>query len=423
MSQSSTATRARTRLADAMFPGEKITSYPARSHTDPAKGIEAVRRGEVELASLPFMSNWNQHVSDKYALQRKEYFDRGNPDDCQRLVRAHIEAYKNGNKKVETELAAYREVEIISDVLATPWALAAFQQVNLNPDELLMARRPRSRNLQHFQVRSIGMDGGPRLETWKTMQSAEAFGMDMVTTDRVGWPLLDLQMGNIAVGDQVNESLKYDMAMKIDSMAKANIDAAQCNSGLRATLNLHPSIVAANIPDTNYLNLNGVDDPGVLSIGKLKTILMHIAQFGSAGGADLPISIKTIMYSPQNIRDSWDFTNLVSCFEGSGTVQPHDTVPTAVRESIFNTGVMSSAWGMSWSWMPNAQLDKGRMYILTDQPLGWMLTKTELDKVFTWGPEVSPDYALKNRSETMMRKALRFWFPNEWRYRIVIVDL
>lgn len=416
-------TQQRQRLAQAEknFPGNgRITAMPYGLNATSA--VETIREGEGSFSSIPWMLPQNRRkLSRDYASFRENRFDPSNPEDMARY--RDVLKKSASDENLSKEVAAYRTFVIQNDVLATPWALSAFQSINLSAGDLPLIERPRSRNLQRFTVRSVGIDGGALRDQWRTTKSAETLELELLTTDRVEYPIMDIQQGDIGASQDVDRELRYDLEMKLDTLAKANIDAAKVVSGLRDVLSIHPNVDVNNIPDTNYLNLNGVDTAGELSIGKLKTILDHVSQFGAAGGADEGISISTIMLSPQNLRDPWDFIDLVSGFSGGDAVEPKDTVPTPVRENIFQTGMITNAWGHTFSWMPNAQLSKGKMYVMTSKPLGWFFGKSELDRTLEWNATNSPDHAENNVGEILHQKAVRFYVPDVWQHRIVIVDL
>lgn len=414
MASPNTQERAKQRQAESMFPGDRIQGSPQRIPT-----FEEVRTGDAEVANIPLVLPCNRKpIQDSLKRLRENRFDRSNPQDVAEyssLLRRSVT-----NDDIAEEVAEYRTFELVNDVMAAPFALAAFQNVNLSSSEMPLIIRPRSRNLQRFTVKTIGQDGGAESDQWRTTKSAEQLELEMISTPKVEWPLIDLEQGDVSQADAVDQELRYEMEMKIDQLALANIDGAKTVSGLRDELNIHPLVDVNNIPDTNYLDLSSVS-PGVLTIDKLKQILLHMALFGSAGGADLPFVISNIFLSPQNLRDSWDFIDLVSGLTGVGVEDPALTVTTSVREQIFATGQMTSAWGYSWSWTPNTQLAKGKMYITSSQPLGWFFTKTELDRTISWSDQ--PDNIERNLAEMLLRRAIGFYVPSLWKSRVLIVDL
>jgi hypothetical protein len=147
---------------------------------------------------------------------------------------------------------------------------------------------------------------------------------------------------------------------------------------------------------------------------------MHIARFGQGINSDGGMSISNIQYSPENLQDWWDFVDLVSGFDSNILEEdPKNVVPTAIREQIFSTGMMNSAWGMSWSSQVNATIPKGRMYVFTNQPIGWMFTKTNMDKLLRWE---GPDQQEMNLAQILWQRAMMFVQPDLWRHRYVVID-
>lgn len=384
--------------------------------------VSDIRSERREVDEVPFIGEFNHdHVDRVIANRRTDVFDRNNREEYNKLRKLLMDSVND--EKVARELADYRQFELTADVMAAPFALAAFQEVPLQPNELPMIVRPRSRNMQRFTVRRASIDGGQYSDQWQTTKDATTAEMDLISTDRVEYTLMDIQQGNVSEFDAINQEMQYDMEMKVDALAKTNIDAAQTASGLRDNLSIHPLVQTDTIPDTNYLDLNAIY-PGadnVLTIEKLKYILNHIALLEAAFQKE-GLKMQSIQMSPLNLRDAWDFTDLV--YDASGSeVAPKQTVTTPVREQIFNTGAITNAWGMTFSWVPNTQIARGRMYVFFNQPLGWLFTKSEFDKLFKWDETNSQDHAESNMGETMWRRCLAFYTPDLWKYRILIIDL
>jgi len=395
-----------------------------------AADLANVRRREASHNQVPWILGVNAPVLDKrLELANEMGFDRSKKEDRDQYSKLIMESIDS--EKRAKELAAYRVFEMTSDVMATQFALGAFQSINLSGDELPGIMTPRSRNNQRFTVRTVAQDGGTREDQIRTTKSFASYEVEMLSTDKVEYPLIDIQQGEVEGVDTVNRELQYDMEMKIDSLAQTNIDAASTASGLRDLLNIHPLIQTANIPDTNTLDLEALAlvegdgaASGVWTVGKLKILLDHIAKFGVVGGDGVgeSLSLQSIVVSPQNIRDPWNFVDLVS--PGDGTVHPlantRDTVPTGVRESIYSSGMMSSAWGFNWSWLPNGRIAKGYGYALMSQPIGWFFTKTEFDRMIKWE---GPDEIEENYGQVLFRRCVKFLIPDLWKHRIVIFTL
>lgn len=393
--------------------------------------LQQLRSGQLNINQLAFINpEARAELASRLEILREGRFNVRDREDLERyrnLLR-QAGASTRENWSAMQELADYRMFELNYDVMASPWALAPFSMVNLQPDELPLITIPRSRNLQRFDVYSIGIDGESERQQWRSTKDIIQMEMEMLSTDKVRYRLYDLQTGDVNESDAIQRELRYDLDMKLDTLALAQIDAGKTASGLRSILSLHPKIVAANIPDTNYLNLNGVDTAGELSVGKLRTIIGHIAMFGSAGQADEQFQITNIQVSPQNLQDPWKFVSQVSGWDTTATTpvmetNPVNTVPEFVREQVYNSGMFTNAWGYNFSWTPNPQLAKGKMYVFTNKPIGWLFTKTEYDKMLQWDDRTSPDFAERNYGEMMFKKALKFYCPDIWKQRYLIVDL
>jgi hypothetical protein len=402
-------------MTQSAFAGERIQAIPLPGTSE----IANVRTSGSSLNGVPWMMDLNQESLTRYRSETaNDVFNRSKPEDSAEYANFIRRAMLNDTYR--GELAAYRMFEIVRDILATTFALGAFQNVNLRPDELPLITRPQTQ--QHFNVRYTGQDGGLRKAQWTTDNDMSHTLMRTIATDKVGYPLRDIQLGLISEVDKVNASLRYDMEMKLDSEAKDAIDDLEVNSGLRDLLTLHPSLVAANFPDKNHLDLTNTGTYGTahkFTLARLKAVLAHVARLSvSELGPEGSLSIRSIVISPQNVEDQWDYVDLVSGFD-TGTSQPGNTVPVPVRDQIFNTGTMNQAWGYKWATIPNARLDIGRMYVFMNKPIGWFFTKTAFDQVLRWE---GVENQLANENYIALQRVIQFVTVEEWAHRIVIVD-
>lgn len=393
-------------------------------------GPEGTLPADAFQWALPF--NRQKMFAEFAMAQQNRYHWRINREDREEY--AALVRDSDQNRELQSELAAYRQFEITSDIQALPFALGAFQSINLSEDELPMMITPAAR--QYFAVRWIGQDGGARQDQWRSSRSAETLEINFLSTDKVEYTLFDLQQGNLNEVEQVNNQLRFDMGMKIEDLAKTSMDNNVYPSGLRSIMQIHPSIDPANIPDSNYLDLTDTGTYGpahVFTLARLKAVLHHMAMWGFGFSPDGPATLQTMLMSPLNARDSWDYVDLVSGWDSAGETwdasrvgpggfaNPANTVPTGVREQIFNTGaLMNSAWGYSWQTQFNPRLSTGRLYVMTNQPIGWFFTKTGFDRFIEWRD--GPDNIEQNYGQSVFRRALSFHMPELWAYRFLIVD-
>lgn len=405
---------------DYKFPSNGRNTIVARPLTG---DIASARAGRCKVSDVPWVLQCNEHLNKRIEVASENKFNIRDSEEREKFSGLIRESYFNDARA--KELADYRTFELTSDVMASPFALAAFQNINLSGGELPAIITPMSKNTNTFTVRSISQNGGAREAQIRTARELTQYEVEMISTDKVEYPLIDIQTGEVEEFEKINQKLLYDLDMRIDKLAQDQLDAAKTVSGLRDLLNFHALINTSNLPDTNYLDLNALapGNSGVWTIQKLKLLLDHIAKFGAIagdGGVSETFSLSSIIGSPQNIRDPWDFVDLVSDFNDSDRVKPKDTVTSGVRESIFNTGMMASAWGFSWSWLPNGRIAKGKGYALTTQPVGWYFTKSEFDRVLKWE---GPDQIEQNYGQILYQKVHRFLVPDLWKHRVVIFDL
>jgi len=424
--------RALMRQLDAQFPDNKrdvnISCNPAMEIANLRSCRDGFRTKEFDLSGMQWMQPFNrQKVAAELASAQEERFNwRGSLEDRDVLKKLMNDAYDSKeNVGKAKELADYRQFEITTDILAMPFAFGAFQSINLSADELVQIITPKTR--QYFNVMWMGQDGGTQRAQWRTARSATELEMRLVSTERVEYPLIDLQLGDVNEFDKINQQLRWDMEYKLDNLALESLLEGKAESGLRAKLNIHPDIDQDNIPDTNYLDLTntslyGAD--GVWTLQRLKAVLRHFAMWGYTAGADPdgPIKLVSMLMSPQNAQDAWEYVDLVSGFDSSfGEKRPSDTITQSQREQIMSSGsLMQSAWGHSWTTQFNARIKKGRLYCLTNQPIGWFFTKTDWDRVIEWRDD--PEHVEQNIGEIMLRRSVNFVRPELWGYRYLIVD-
>lgn len=425
--------RSHVRQLDKEFPNEGLRDTKIQFNatgSNPHREVASMRqlrdrrKGEKDWNQIFQNTRWMLDCNkDMYAQQMAELaserFDLTDPKE--RAEFADFIKRGQADPQVATQVNGYRSFVVTSDILAIPFALGAFQAVNLSAEELPQIITPKAR--QYFNVRLLGQDGGARQDAWRTTRKAQEIDMYMLGTDKIEYPIMDILQGDVNAYQTINDQLRYDMEMKIDATALASLNSNIVTSGFKSLLNVHPSIDKSNIPDGNYLNLT---DPsygtaGVWTIAKLKAVLSLIAHWQFGLDPDGPITLKTMIFSPLNARDSWDYVNLVSAVAGVGQNDPKNTILTEQREEVVRSGgLIQNAWGYSWDQQFNAQISQGRMYVLTDQPIGWFFTKSEFDQTIDWSN--TPDNQDQNMGQVMQKKVVNFVQPALWAYRYVVVD-
>lgn len=410
--------------------GTPIKMSPLDGNVSSYDAVRRARNGEFALSEVPYVLDCNKRQGcdtlRDTASAGDGLFDLNDRAQRAEYSRRIKEAWTSDPQSVPArEMAAYREFQILNDIMASPWALAAFQTVTLMDDEMPLIDFPMSRLYNTFTVKSISDAGRPTEAMWGSTRDMQQIDIGEVSTPLVRYSTRNLIEGDINELNRIQSSLQYEMDMKIDALALANINANVVASGLQDDLNIHPDIVLANIPDENELDLSA-SDAGVLTLAKLQTILLHILKFGTAGDGDRPFTISNIQMSPENVHDAWDFVSLVSGWDtsaGVGSFDPKQTVPPEVRSEIFRTGSITQAWGQTWTNTPNPQIAKGTMYVFTTEPVGWAFYKPSNDVILNYDERNNTNYALERMGETMARKAVSFYIPASWRRRFLKVTL
>jgi len=293
------------------------------------------------------------------------------------------------------EVAEARLIRVSNDVLAHTWALSFLELQTLGDAEWpVLTNRKRDKN---YTVTYLGENMGAarkqRVERYSTLQLL----MKQISTEVVEWPLVSLQVGSVDQGRDVEQELSYELDLKIDQEAKAVLDSAAITSGLRATLNLHPAIISANIPDANHLDHSGVGTSGVLDVEKFKRLLDYFERFAADVELDrTALGIKAI-YLPSTVkRQIWDFVDLVAGFSLAGAVQdPKNTIPTEARMEIWRSAKLESMFGYRFAIVTRNTLATPYAYVSSNKPAG-----------FFWITPLSAIGALRQRLSSCKKRAI-----------------
>lgn len=377
-------------------------------------------------ASIPLINPRNHRIVERRiaARQASEIDITVASEETTAYRNSLINAANGRDRQSVNEVAAYRQFLLEHHIPASPFAMSFFQTINLSADELPLMVFPRPKNLQRFNVFTSSPNSVDLTSTqWQTSRDATTITMEHMSSERVQYPLMDLQQGNLTEEQNILEELNTDIDMKFDALALAMIDANVMTSGIRSAISIHPSVKTAQVPDYNTLDLTGTGygPTGKLTLPKLKEIMNHIVMVGSVDPTRQIRPLSMIMAHTHQ-RDVWDFVSLVSGYDDS-TIDsnPQNVVPSAVRDSIFNTGAFANAWGYTFKWELNSQLDPGVIYVPMSEPLGWMFTKSEFDKVHNYDASTDIKYAENNYGEMLQTKAYKFYVPSLWLHRMLKV--
>jgi hypothetical protein len=318
----------------------------------------------------------------------------------------------------QQEVADAVRVKVNTDVLAQMFGLGFLQSVTLGPSDWPVIET--DKRDKHYRCTILGEDGNPRKKQRVLRRAHQEYLMRKFSTEEVEYPLMSIQTGDVNEIEKVRAELTYELALLLDQAAIALLWAAKLASGLRATLDLHSSIVAANIPDANYLDLSA-SDSGELTVTKMKLILAYFDSFASDVELDgAPLAVNT-MYMPSSLkRDIWDFVTMVAGYSTGSVVDPKATVPLGVGEGIFRSGKINEMFGNPVNIVTRNTIAAPYIYISTNKPCGFAWGKPSMDRVVI---NNSAEMENKNLNSMKMHKVGTAVIPEEWTYRFAIVKV
>lgn len=315
------------------------------------------------------------------------------------------------------EFAGMVRYTVNKQVLAHNYATSFFQPVSLGNED--WPQLETYLDDTSMKCWTIGENNGKAKHQWIDSRSRSIELMRRVSSPRIQYKLMDLQVGRVAEVDRIQRRMAYELTRKVDGIALAVLAASYMTSGLRATLSLDSSIVTANVPDANHLSLNSVDFAGKWSVEKLKRVMDYFALFAEDVEIDgAPLALTTIVASSQNRRDFWDFADQVSGYDSTGMVEnPKDTVPAPMKEEIYRTGRLTNIFGNPINIITRNTIASGTAYCASNKPVGWFWTKPGMDTVNR------KEDAESNTGEMSQALVYGIALPSAWDYRSVKVTL
>lgn len=293
-------------------------------------------------------------------------------------------------KKMKEFAAARRELVNIS-VLVDLIASELFQLIPLNADDHIVIQ---TRKNQEYQVTQVAQPGGMAQKDWQLGESPNIYDVYDIKSDTIIYPVRSIQDGSTMASDEVNRDLQFSYANKID------VDVWTAFTSIFGTFptgvyDAHSRIASGNLPTTNVINDSS---EGAITLQVMKDLLAHLVKAGRR--------VRTIYISPQDLPDVWDWVSIVSGLSDTGITDPKDTVPEAVREAIFETGVINQLFGYRFKWRTLNFLSSGTMYVTTDQPAGYLYYKPDLEDIMYWSEEECEKHFKRDYSEAVRMKGV-----------------
>lgn len=328
---------------------------------------------------------WDQFLSDLYADELEVASTVTEEDRNAQVAEMMKRAWKNPD---DEELANALLIKVGREYMAhLDLGMAFFDVVNLDDDQYPIVETKTFD--QDWTMTYIGEQGEPPQKQLMHRLEHEIIRLKVLSTPDVWMPVSDLMLGNVAGLYDPRQRLEYEMRLTTDAALLALIDATDCTaaSGLRAKLTLHPSIVAANIPDKNYYNLTSLvaGQEGKICVEKMRQIWDYVVRFTSDVETDgSPLIPKALFVSSQRMVDFTEFVDLVGTVTGSSYKEdPSGTVPTGVRDSIWRTGGLTNWWGMEIPVIPVNRLAANQARLAFNKPVGTLFRKASQDRMLT----------------------------------------
>jgi len=274
-------------------------------------------------------------------------------------LRAAYQALLAGNPEpfrlVISNIAAYR---INTDVMPDMMGAAFFSMEMLGDDEfpeILATHR------QEHTCDYIGESGGTAKTQNINYKVPTKIDLRIVATPLLEYPTRTLYSGNLSLLAEKQRELQEDLTIKHDVDMVTLLEANDVASGLRATRNFHSTVVQANYPDTNRID----DATAMFGVSHLRSFADYCVRWGLRPTA--------VFVSPMALsKGLWQQVDIVSGIAATGVTDPADTVPTYLRDQIWQTGAARiSMYGFDFDIVPNNRLTDGTAWGATTQAAGF----------------------------------------------------
>lgn len=331
----------------------------------------------------------------------------GTEENLQKLTVLKRESISDGAKLQEINRMRVLTVENL--IVPMSNAGTFFTQISLQEDEEPMLENTTG---QEMKARFIGEDGKPHLTQIMKNLSRKLIDLFWISTDILEYPLIDVYRGRIGQDILNAAPLARDLGLKIDvelwKLIKALPVATWVQTGppAKRTFVLHSSIIAANVPVGNLLDLH---TEGAFNFNVIKAIVKFYMQMGNIFGAMVPQAI----FVP-----SIDVTAFIDAI----TLQSEGTNPGV--QQIFEGGFITNIGGTRIVIVGDPMLDPaaGLAYVRTNKAIGEWYTKPSLDVTYPENPSQISNKAIKeNKGETFIKKVFGAVTPLPWTVNMLAV--
>ena len=339
--------------------------------------------------------------------------------------------HTGGDKQATHEICGAVTSEVNINILGQLFAMSFFETKPYGPADFPIIKAELYD--KNFFVSSVGINGGnPQMQKSEgIMDYPLLFGF--WATPAYEFPIFNLQTGPLNYLNKAIARVTYELGLQLDKVALTLMKANKVATGLANLLSLHPSIVSANIPSANYLDLSAIAGTGHWTVEKMKRILDYAVRFTTdvqpQEGGDLagPMEVRAVHCSSRRLRDMWDQADIVGLVATAVTGEPVDTVtnPTQTvsedtRAQIWRSGKLESFLGKPFTLVPNNRLASDEVYVAMSRPAGQFHSKPAFDSTYH---NQSPEMAARNMESVFMRKCGVFHQTNSQIPNYLVVKL
>lgn len=254
-----------------------------------------------------------------------------------------------------------------------------------------------------ISFRWVGSGGGTYESGPIEYGAAQQVTPQWIDSDKISYTEDDLWYGNLAsVGQENNQRLADSWTIKADKLQWALVQSA---------FGAFPSDTATimddrikNFPTNNIVDCTASHYGAGFSPDVIKAVILYCINAG--------VSLRNIYIPITAQKDLWDWVNIVAGFNLPGAVMdPNKTVPTGVREAIWNKGTTNNMLGVYFNIIPLQILHaNGEAFFTTNNPIGFWWKHKQGDKVYT------EDTRINNRMLTIkLSKKLAHAIPSPMR--------
>jgi hypothetical protein len=330
-------------------------------------------------------------------------------ENVQKLIQLKKDALSDPTKLMEFNRLRTLVVENL--VTAQSNAASFFTKVNLEEDEEPMLENTTT---QFMKARFIGEDGKPHMTQIIKNLARQLIPLGWVSTRELEYPLVDIYKGRVGqdvlaaapLADGITRAMDVELWKLIKALPLTTFKVT--GPELQRTFVLDPSIVPANVPTGNKLDLHA---EGKFNFNVIKAIVKFYMQFGNVFGQTI---VPEVVYIPA--IDSANFVDDVSLTTA--------VLGNPALTQIFENGYVTNFGGKNLILVGDPTLDPadGYAYVRTNKPIGEWYTKPSLDLNYPANPQQIPaDWIRENKGRTFMKKVFGAATPLPWTIRMLAV--